>query len=833
MINFDQLTGTSLSIDYSDLMAVFESLDRQTSHTELRPSQIESINELSSQKSEEDLILKVSTGAGKTAIGLLYLYSHMKAKKEPVVYLCPTTQLVDQVIEEAEKIGIKAVNYKRGEKSPGADAQHGESVIVCTYDKLFNAKSTFNRPDVMLRPCAIVLDDAHSGLEIIKRSFCLSLSSNAIKDLFSIIGTQCEQYKPSLWADIKNNDPLATMEIPFWIWKPAINDIISKLLPYRNDNNFIFVWPYMSDILHLSRCIASGRGVEIIPDLPPVHKCPAYTDAKHRLFMSATLADDSVLVRELECSTKAALQPIIPHSDKGLGERMVLAPSLVHNDLNRESVMELCSAISKHVKVVVLSPNEIAARQWEDVGAKIFMEDEFVAGIKGLKDQSSGINFAVFVQRYDGIDLPDSSCRILVIDGMPFGESVADVHDASLIASPGGARKKIIYRIEQGMGRAVRSHVDYAVVLLVGSELASFIAKGDVLSSMNKDTQNQLKLALELSKLMAKQRENTPRNVLWSTMLQCLNRDKGWKKFYKERVKDAKKKEFSPNEDGCNLAFAERRCFLLALANNFVEASAIFEKAIDDFVTNEKDKGIYLQRLATYTNNYDPAKALTIQQGAFYKNTSVNCPPAVLRRPLISGKADQGKIVCSWLKSYENPNGAIATLQELRGRLNYNNGYKKVEQALLDLACILGAEGSRPENEFNEGPDCLWLWSNLALVIEAKNENEKTLHKKDAGQLLLSIQWFNRNYPTREKYVPLIAAKISTPDRYTDYPDGTRVIPQTKANEIIDTLEGVINNLISQGSVFWTAQNIENLYQRYKLSSNLFISNFTVPLDRI
>jgi len=549
--------------------------------------------------------------------------------------------------------------------------------------------------------------------------------------------------------------------------------------------------------------------------------------------MSATLADDSVLVRELECSTKAALKPIIPHSDKGLGERMVLAPSLVHNDLDRQTIMDLCSAISKQVKVVVLSPNQIAARQWESVGAKIFMGDQFSAGIKGLKYQSSGINFAVFVQRYDGIDLPDSSCRILVIDGMPFGESVTDVHDASLVANPGGARKKIIYRIEQGMGRAVRSHVDYAVVLLVGSEIAGFIAKGDVLSSMNEDTQNQIKLALELSKLMAKQKEDTPLNVLWSTMLQCLNRNKGWKKFYKERVKDAKKKEFSPNENDCNLASAERSCFSLALANSFVDASAIFEKAIDAFVTDEKNKGIYLQRLATYTNNYDPAKALTIQQGAFCKNTSVNCPPAVVKRPLISGKADQGEIIGSWLKSYENPNGAIATLQELKGRLNYNNGHKKVEQALLDLACLLGAEGSRPENEFNEGPDCLWLWSNMALVIEAKNENEKTLHKKDAGQLLLSIQWFNRNYPTRKEYVPIIAAKTSTPDRYTDYPNGTRVISQTKVNEIIGTLEGVINNLINQGPVFWTAQNIENLYQRYKLSSNLFISNYTIPLNRI
>ncbi len=833
MINFDQLIGTTDSVDYSDLLKVYESLDRQTSHTELRPSQLEAIKALTKAKDEQDLILKVSTGAGKTTIALLYLYSQMKAKNEPVVYLCPTTQLVDQVIDEAEKLGIKTTNYRKGEKSPGADALSASSVIVCTYDKLFNGKSTFNRTDVMLRPCAIVLDDAHSGLELIRKSFCLSLDDQAIQELFKVIGPQCEQFKPSLWADIQNSDPLATMEVPFWIWQSVIKDIISNLLPFRDQGDFIFVWPHISDILHLSRCVISGKGVEIIPDLPPIHKCPAYTEAKHRLFMSATLADDSVLVREIGCSIKAATNPIIPSSDKGLGERMVLAPSLVHKDLTRETIMRICASFAQHVKVVVLCPNEHVANHWIPFGARVFMEDQFPTGVKALRDQASGINFAVFVQRYDGIDLPDNSCRILVIDGMPFGESVIDVHDASLVSNPGGARKKIIYRIEQGMGRAVRSHVDYAVVLLVGNELASFIAKGDVLSSMNDDTQNQLKLALELSKMMAKQQDDVPQNVLWNTMLQCLNRDSGWKKYYKQRVKDAERKAFSPNQIGCQLAEAERDCFTLALSNNFVDASKALEDGIDKFVTNEKSKGIYLQRLASYINLFDPGKSLTVQQGAFCKNTSVNCPPSVAKRPLVDGKADQGETFAVWLKSFENPNGAIAAIQELKVNLDYSKGYKKVEQALLDLAPIIGASGSRPEAEYNEGPDCLWLWPKLAFVIEAKSENEKKLHKKDAGQLLISLQWFSRSYPTRNDFIPVVAAKTSSPDRYTDYPDGTRIITQEKVSEIFTALEGLITNLISQGPASWNAQNVLNLMHQYKLSADYFVANYTIPLSKI
>ena len=48
-------------------------------------------------------MLKVSTGAGKTAVGLLFLQSHMEEAEEPAVYLCPAVQLVEQVIEEVQR----------------------------------------------------------------------------------------------------------------------------------------------------------------------------------------------------------------------------------------------------------------------------------------------------------------------------------------------------------------------------------------------------------------------------------------------------------------------------------------------------------------------------------------------------------------------------------------------------------------------------------------------------------------------------------------------------------------------------------------------------------
>ena len=76
---------------------------------------------------------------------------------------------------------------------------------------------------------------------------------------------------------------------------------------------------------------------------------------------TATLADDSTLVRDLGCEPDAVSNPIQPKADRGLGERMVLTPALIHPDLDRAWLAETCKSLSKKVNVVVLSPENLVA----------------------------------------------------------------------------------------------------------------------------------------------------------------------------------------------------------------------------------------------------------------------------------------------------------------------------------------------------------------------------------------------------------------------------------------------------------------------------------------
>lgn len=133
MVKFDKFVKKKKSVDVKDLGLLFESLDRQSTHVELRPIQLKAILEINARREEKDLVLKINTGRGKTTLGLLYLQSHMEEKKEPVVYLCPTIQLIQQVCEEAKKLGISANPYPGKEPHPHPDGLSAKSIIVCTY----------------------------------------------------------------------------------------------------------------------------------------------------------------------------------------------------------------------------------------------------------------------------------------------------------------------------------------------------------------------------------------------------------------------------------------------------------------------------------------------------------------------------------------------------------------------------------------------------------------------------------------------------------------------------------------------------------------------------
>ena len=109
-----------------------------------------------------DVALQLPTGSGKTLVGLLIAEWRRRKYQERVVYLCPTRQLVNQVVEQAEeKYGLSVVGFTgpRGNYKPPEKAAYNlaNRIAVTTYSSLFNVNPFFSDADVL------IVDDVHAA----------------------------------------------------------------------------------------------------------------------------------------------------------------------------------------------------------------------------------------------------------------------------------------------------------------------------------------------------------------------------------------------------------------------------------------------------------------------------------------------------------------------------------------------------------------------------------------------------------------------------------------------------------------------------------------------
>src|SRR5262249_9362925 len=153
--------------------------------------------------------------------------------------------------------------------------------------------------------------------------------------------------------------------------------------------------------------------------------------------MSATIADDSEIVRTFDASVTAVGQPISSTSLAGVGERMILVPGLMKlagvpiDNLVKQIALDIAK---RNAGVAILVPSGEAAKKWEDIAQ---YPSTTIAVTESVKDMQEGKSFGpvVLANRYDGIDLAGNSCRLLVMNGLPQGTSDYDMYRINVMAN--------------------------------------------------------------------------------------------------------------------------------------------------------------------------------------------------------------------------------------------------------------------------------------------------------------------------------------------------------------------------------------------------------------
>jgi replicative superfamily II helicase len=144
VVDFKKLREAKAAVAPTVPREIFNQLPRPEGINDLYVSQDQALQQWYARRGDKDVVLKLHTGGGKSLVGLLIAQSVMNEKKEPVLYLAPTVQLVNQIVEKGSEYGISALPYVKGQELADAFLA-AEAVLVGTYETVFAGKSKFDR----------------------------------------------------------------------------------------------------------------------------------------------------------------------------------------------------------------------------------------------------------------------------------------------------------------------------------------------------------------------------------------------------------------------------------------------------------------------------------------------------------------------------------------------------------------------------------------------------------------------------------------------------------------------------------------------------------------
>lgn len=748
MVDFNKLRSQATRVAPVDPLEIFRRVPKPQGINDLYTSQAEVLEAWFKRRNERDTVVKLHTGGGKTLVGLLMAQSTLNELKEPVLYLAPTTQLVNQTMEKARSLGMTAVPYVVGQPLAD-DFVNGKGIMVASYKALFNGFSKFGvRGGRMpVRAGAVILDDAHVAFSVVRESFTLEVSSKNDQDRYNNL---CSLFRPAFrdidrlgtFDDTVSGLSNIVVEVPYWAWHEQID--AARALLRGNGSDTPFAWPLLRDNLHLCHALISSDTFTVTSALPLVNSFPTFADAPRRIYMSATIADDSEIVRTFDADPRHVGSALTSRSLAGISERMILIPSLMKFKFDANEVMKtlLTQVAQRNLGAIVLVPSNFAAKAWEDIAEFADGSAQVEAKVEALQARTTS-GPIVFANRYDGIDLPGDSCRLLAMEGLPSGTSDYELLRANTLYGGSTISRMLAQRIEQGIGRGARGAGDYCVVLLTGGDLSGWIAKDANFKLLTNATRAQLEMGSTVSK------EVEDVEDLAKTIEMSIRRDANWVEYHAATLaENVEQEDLDPQR--FDVAAAERKAF-----NNW--ADGYHDKAIAklDQVANgqvlpdEQIRGWLLQlagRIANHWGQNDRSDEL--QRAAFGLNRNLLRPRVMPPyRPLPIPGA-QGAAIASQLRGYRMRRGLLQRFELVVSKLNSNASANQFEQALADLGELIGLSTER-HDDGGEGPDVLWLLPNkVALILEAKSRKleKNPLTKEEHGQLLVAQQWFDKNY---------------------------------------------------------------------------------------
>lgn len=691
-------------------------------------------------REDEDIAIVLNTGAGKTLVGLLAAQSLVNETGGRVVYACSSVQLVKQTARKAAGYGLKVTTYI--DRAYNNDLfQQGAAPCVTTYQALFNGRSRFFREELE----AVVFDDAHTAGYILRDQFTLSIKRSESQALFTQLVRLYRPYFERIRQGVgfdetyERSDAGTSRFVPPFAVRRDLAELERLLGAAGLDQavETMFPWKYLQD--HLDQCavFVSGTEVAFTPPVIPVLTLPYFRSGVRRLYLSATLGAEDDFLRTFG---KIPTHTITPETNAGECERLILVPARMVSSCTVVGDVAVAKSAIVGRKTLVLVPTWRRAEAWNDVATEF--EGDFDTKIESFKETREPVCLVV-PARYDGVDLPGDTCRVLVIDDLPTGMNPIERYMWERLNLTKLLRSTIASRVVQSFGRISRGTSDHGVVVITGGKLVDWLSSPKNAAMLPGFLQRQLELGLHVSCAATAPEEFA------MAVDNCLDREQGWLGYYERTMKELLPKELAPSSDAADalrMSRAESKFGHALWDHDYTTAAATLEQDLEWTLTTSRATGAWHALWLGVC--YDALGDLDRAQELFERahGASKEIPPVdVVAADAEGAFSPQVVMVAASLRQGNRvvlsvPSRFDVELAPLDGAATV----PQTERAIELLGSYLGLETTRPDNEHGTGPDVLWMASDgVAVNFEAKTDKhlDSVYTKGDLGQLRDHARW--------------------------------------------------------------------------------------------
>jgi hypothetical protein len=705
-------------------------------------------------RSEADLAIELPTGAGKTLVGMLIGEWRRRTFGERVVYLCPTLQLARQAVADARAAGISVVDLTGSNWGWDANDRlaytQANSIAVAHYKAVFNSNSQLDDADLL------IFDDAHAAAGAIADTWTVRFEhgTTAYQEIVTLLapglpGTAAARLLAA------THDP-ATRSEGYLVDPQVVTTNLATLTQTIDTqaqlSNTKYAWRMVRDSVDACSVFVSADEVILRPLLPPTNTHAAYTNPKQRLYLSATIGAGGELERAFGRRRITRMAVPAGWDARGTGRRFFVFPQLTTEfaraDGDAAAGQALATFVSDLMKTagrsLLLAPSNYTLEQYKQLlvpaGFKTVTASDVETTLVPFTSEPNAV--LALANRYDGIDLPDEHCRLIVLAGLPVGADPQEKFYTTLLGAKRVLQERTRTRFAQGAGRATRNANDRAVVVVLGQPLIAFAGDRDVQEGTHPEIRAELEIGIRNSGRRSAADVET-------AIRQFLAQDPVWNTLIEPEIRTLRDLYAAADDSADTKALQsaapyEIQALEAAWRGNFGDAVRQAERAIQAMSGGAELRpyqalwnylAAHWARLAATTDASYAAQADTLMRAA---NAAAARTTWMPNRQLADGtnattETDASRLdklavdgVIGYAKSFGKARALTRQVTEMKDNLSQREA-TRYEHGLVTLGKLLGAEAHKPPEEARA--DAVWRWSDEMWAAweaksEAKDEND-------------------------------------------------------------------------------------------------------------